>query len=193
VQQALQEQAEADAAKADLLNPDLALKRQLDALRAAEQMQRQRMAAPRIPRTPQELVAVWKAQGLTDREAQFLLDHQEMIARPDFIARAANEAQAQGVERDSDEYFATIKDSFDRQVAKRTEKKARKAAKKAHEPTPEYFQPTPAPPEQPSDQAQSAIYSAPVSRQARWWWLSTVAVEHQAFTRGTRGRSHGRH
>jgi hypothetical protein len=66
--------------------------------------------------------------------------------------------------RRSDEYFQTIADSFNRQVAERADKKAKKAAKKAHEPTPEYFQPTPAPPEQP-EQSASSIYSAPVSRQ----------------------------
>jgi hypothetical protein len=126
---------------------------------------------------PEELIAVWKQQGLTDREAEFLLANKHMIARPDFIARAANEAQAQGTQRDSDEYFQTIADSFNRQVAERADKKAKKAAKKAHEPTPEYFQPTPASPEQP-EQSASSIYSAPVSRQVSGGgWLSREEQE----------------
>jgi hypothetical protein len=163
VAEAANDEAAQDAPPAS--NPaDTALRQQFEAMQQAQQMQRQQAAmASRIPRTPQELVALWKAQGLTDREAQFLLDHQEMIARPDFIARAANEAQAQGIERDSDEYFQTIADSFNRQVEERAQRKAKKAKKHA-EPPPEFFTLPPAPPEQP-EQSMSSIYSAPVSRQ----------------------------
>jgi hypothetical protein len=164
VQQALQEQAAADAAKADLLDPDLALKRQYEQIQRAQQIQQQHAQRLQPPQTREQWVAALMAQsGTTQAEAEFLLDHPQMMHSPKIMQRTMADIQAAGVQRDdSPEYFQAVESTFNRHL-KRKQQKA--AAKAAAEPVPEYFQPTPAPPEQP-EQAASSIYSAPVSRQA---------------------------
>jgi hypothetical protein len=104
-----------------------------------------------------------RESGTTQAEAEFLLDHPAMMYEPKAMQRTMAEIQAAGVQRDdSPEYFQAVESTFNRHL-ERKQKKA--AAKAAAEPVPEYFQPRPAPPEQPAEQMQSAIYSAPVSRQ----------------------------
>jgi hypothetical protein len=151
VAQAVQQQAEADNAKHTLL-------RQLEAVRQAEQMQAQQFSRLKPPTTRQEWVAAMMQQtGVTQAEAEFLIDRPQMLQNRKALGKAMRDLTAAGVRRDdSPEYFEAVEDAFNRHLGR----KQRKAAAKA-EPVPEFFQPpTPLAPEpQPVN-----IYSAPVSR-----------------------------
>jgi hypothetical protein len=164
VQQALQEQAAADAAKADLLNPDLALKRQYEQLQQAQQFRQQHAQQLQAPQTRQQWVAALMQQsGTTKAEGEFLLDHPVIMYEPKAMQKIMAELHAAGVQRDdSPEYFRAVEETFQRHLERKQQKAAAKAAAK---PPPEFFTPTAPPPEQP-EQSASSIYSAPVSRQA---------------------------
>jgi hypothetical protein len=156
IAEAMQQQAQADDSRNVLLE-------QLHALQAAQEAQRQRMAmAPRLPRNQDELIALWQAQGNSDREIKFLLSHAEQFRNPKAAQRALAKVAQERHPRDSDEFFQSLEQHLEHE---NNRKKDKAAAKAAAEPVPEYFQPSPAPPEQP-EQTASSIYSAPVSRQA---------------------------
>jgi hypothetical protein len=156
VTEAMEQQAEADNARDVLL-------RQFEVMRRSEQLQHQMATAPRIPRTEHELRAAWRSQGVSDKEADFLFANPHMVARPNQLQQAVSEARTQGVERDSEKYFAAIQDAFERQMGERADKKAKKAAMKGKEPVPEFF--TPPPPAREESGLSPSILSAPVSRE----------------------------
>lgn len=81
-----------------------ALKRQIAAVHEAEQSQRQNNAQyvpPEMqrPLSREEKLDLWRSQGLTAKEADFLREHPLMIDFPQVSAYAANEALQSGIER----------------------------------------------------------------------------------------------
>lgn len=141
---------EADQAK-------YALVKQIEALRQSEELQRRQqmaMAAQR-PMSRDDRLEMWKAQGLSDKEANFLRDNPEMIDFPQVASHAAAEAMQAGHERDSEGYFKATEANFDRHMK---QLKAQAAA----QPTPQFFQPPPPP----QPRTEASFVSAPVSRTA---------------------------
>jgi hypothetical protein len=138
--------------------------RQLEAVRQAEQLQKQQYSHLRPPQTREQwIAAVMQQSGTTQAEAEFLLDHPQMMYQPKALSKALADITAQGLQRDdSPEFFQAVKERFGHHVERRQQKAARKASE---QPTPEFFQPPVPPPEPPAEQTQSAIFSAPVSRQ----------------------------
>jgi hypothetical protein len=154
----------------DANGPDLALKRQIEALRNSEQLQRQhqeqmqqerlaraaRLADMRPP-SREEKLAAWKQNGLTPANEQFLIEHPEMIDHDQLTAYATQQALASGVEQDTDNFRRAVKTNFD------TALRHLKAQAENADPTPAFFAPPQAKPA--SEPAfRSALASAPVSR-----------------------------
>lgn len=145
------------ATKAD--DAALALKRQVEALRQSEEMQRQQAAqlAAQRPMSREDKIKLWRSQGLSDREAEFLRSHDQMVDFPQIASLAANEALAAGIERDTPEYWSAVETNFE-------ENMKRLQAQAAAQPTPEFFRaPPPKPPTAASGPA--SFVSAPVSRE----------------------------
>jgi hypothetical protein len=149
---------------------DFALKRQVEALRHNEQLQRQYfeqqqqarlMREARLqdmrPPSREEKLAVWKQNGLTPANEQFLIDHPEMIDHDQLTAYATQQALASGIEHDSDNFRHAVKQNFD------TAMRHLKAQAEHESPTPEFFAPPPKPTPEPAS-VKSALFSAP-SRQ----------------------------
>jgi hypothetical protein len=143
----------------------LTLQKQIADLKKSEELQRnyaryaaqQQMAAPDLPADPGARVALWRQQGLTSGDADFLAAHLELAAEPALTRRAADEA-AQHHERDTDAHRAATLEAFHRLQGQQAQ------ARPTAEPTPSFF----APPPQPQVRAEpSALYSAPVSRQTQ--------------------------
>ena len=84
----------------------LALQRQLADLRKSEELQRQHatqmMAARAQPPTREQKLAMWKQQGMSPADEQFLAENPQMIDLHDLTAVAAGEAAEQGHERDGE-------------------------------------------------------------------------------------------
>ncbi len=127
-----------DAAKAD--EAALALKRQIEALRQSEAVQRQ--AAPR-----EQLLHKWRSEGMGQTEEHFLRANPGMIDNPQLTVLAANEA-AQHHQRGTEAHRNATREIFHRHLTP------------AAQPTPAFFEPPPPP----APPVQSAMYSAPVSR-----------------------------
>ena len=140
----------------------LALKRQVEALRQSEELQRQHaayMAAQRPP-TREEKLALWKQQGgMHEAELKFLEANPELIDFPQLTAFAANEAAQQGHERGSEAHMEKTKAIFHEHLARMQEQ----AENPALQPTPEFFRPPPPPPA-PAPRSPAQYVSAPVSR-----------------------------
>jgi hypothetical protein len=143
----------------------LTLQKQIADLKKSEQMQREfaqhvaQMAArpaPTLPESPEDRIALWRQQGLTPGDADFLAAHLELAAEPRLTRAAADEA-AQHHERDTDAHRAATLEAFHRLQGQQ--------AQPAPASTPEFFRPPPPP--APSSASPSALYSAPVSRQAQ--------------------------
>jgi hypothetical protein len=152
--------AEAAAAEADMAA--YALKRQIDAMRQAEQLQRERLEYQRVqlasqPTTREGKLEAWQAQGLTEQETQFLRDHPRMLDHHEVTTWAAQQALAAGHERNSSDYWRAIEETFDKAMSHM------KARAEVLEPTPKFFAPPPAP--APRRNSAASIVSAPVSRQ----------------------------
>jgi hypothetical protein len=150
---------------------DFALKRQVEALRHNEQLQRQRMEQEQQarlmrearlqdmrPPSREEKLAAWKQNGLTAANEQFLIDHPEMIDHDQLTAYATQEALAAGVKADTDDFRHAVKANFD------TAMRHIQAQAEIDQPTPAFFKPPPPPPPQPQPQTRAALTSAPVSR-----------------------------
>ncbi len=175
---------EADPAAVDILAVDtatptdeatLALQKQLAALRASEQAQRDYAAAqmaaaqapaPTLPEGREERIALWRQHGLSDDDAAFLQQRPDMVDNP-MLTRAAFAATMQaGIERNSPDFGPTMEAHFDALMG-RAEAQAQAqaaAANPATQPTPAFFAPRSAPSPTPPD--RSGMYSAPVSRTA---------------------------
>jgi hypothetical protein len=136
------------------VDASLALQQQLQKLQESEQLQRQR-APQQLPQTREQKLHLWKQQGLTDAEANFLQQHPLMIDNPQAAAVAANEALAAGHARDSEQYWKATSMNFDNHIDR-----MRAQANPSEQPTPAFFQPPP-PPKPPT---RSHVVSAPVSR-----------------------------
>ena len=152
VQQAVEAAVKADDAAA-------ALKRQVDAVRQAEALQRQQaaqMMARQQPLTHEQKLELWKTQGLTIAEADFLREHPAMIDHPQIVSHAAAEATQAGIERDTPEYWSAVKTNFE-------ENMKRLQAQAAAQPTPEFFRPPPV--RTPAPRSEAHYVSAPVSRE----------------------------
>ena len=149
--------AVAEAAKAD--DAALALQRQIDALRVSEDMQRQHaaQAANRRPPTRDQLLHLWRSQGMAEPEEAFLRENPEMIDHAAITALAANQAAQRGHERGTDAHRHATREIFHQHLA---HLQAQAPANSAPPPTAAFFQP-PAPPAPPD---RAAMYSAPVSR-----------------------------
>lgn len=150
VEEALQTAVEADEAAA-------ALKRQIEAIHEAEALQRQQagqMMAAQRPLTREQKLDFWRQQGLTDEETKFLQANPEMIDNSAVTNHAAALALQEGHERDSESYFAAVKNNFDEHMQQMQAQAAATA--------PEFWRP-PAP--RASAPPSSAYVSAPVSRE----------------------------
>ena len=131
-----------------------ALKRQLQTLRASEDLQR-RHAQQMAQRQQMTRVEFLRSQGLTKAEAEFFDQREDMMANQQQASEAAAEALAAGIERDSPEFFQAVEEGF----AKRLDALNQRAAE---QPAPAFFAPKPSPaPERPGP---ASYVSAPVSR-----------------------------
>jgi hypothetical protein len=149
------EAVEADSAAA-------ALRKQIEAVARAEEMQRQQaaqLAAAPQPATREQLLHVWKSKGATDAELKFLEANPEMIDYAPLTAFAANEAAQQGHARGTEAHMEATKKLFHEHLAHLQTQAA--GNHPAVQPTPEFFKPAP-PPAPPS---RAHIVSAPVSRE----------------------------
>jgi hypothetical protein len=148
----------------------LTLQKQIADLKKSEQMQREfaqhvaaqraaQMAAPEpaLPSDPEARIALWRTQGLSDHDADFISEHLELAVEP-HLTRIASDEAAQHYERDTDAHRAATLEAFHRLQGQQAQAQPAPAA------TPEFFRPPPAP--SPTRAEPSAMYSAPVSRQA---------------------------
>jgi hypothetical protein len=149
----------------------LTLQKQIADLKKSEEMQREfarhvaaqraaQMAAPEptLPADPEARIALWRTQGLDEGDAAFLSEHLEMVERPD-LTRIASDEAAEHHQRGTDDHRAATLEAFHRLQGQQTQAQPAPAA------TPEFFRPPPAP--SPSRTEPSALFSAPVSRQAQ--------------------------
>lgn len=144
-----------DAAIAEAVQADEsrhALKSQIENLRRSEQLQRQ--AQMRQP-SREQLLELWKQQGMTEPEADFLRANPELIDNPQLTALSAHEAAQMGHERGTESHMQATKQLFHNRLRDHAMVNAQ---------TPAFFAP-PASPE-PTGRQRSAIVSAPVSREA---------------------------
>ena len=143
----------------------LALQRQLADLRKSEELQRQHatqmMAARAQPPTREQKLAMWKQQGMSPADEQFLAENRQMIDLHDLTAVAAGEAAEQGHERDSNAHRRATKENFNRHLA---HLQAQQAQAAASDPAPAFFAPPPA--ASPAPPGPASYVSAPVSRSA---------------------------
>ena len=111
VARAIEEQASADRAKS-------ALVRQLTALRESEALQRQHLAqlaaAQQQPPNREQLLHLWKSQGMHDAELEFLQANPELIDIPELTSAAAAEATRQGHQRGSESSHGNDQKAFPR-------------------------------------------------------------------------------
>jgi hypothetical protein len=120
------------------------------------QRQRQAQIAQQLPLTREQKLDLWKRQGLSDAELQFLAEHPAMIDYPQLTGHAASEAMQQGHQRDSKPFMEAMAVAFDNHL-----KHQQQQANPAEQPTPAFFEPPP-PPAAPS---RAHLVSAPVSRE----------------------------
>jgi hypothetical protein len=133
-----------------------ALSRQLDELKRSEELVRQRMLARQSPEFIRSArLEEWKP-NLSEIEFENLKRNPDWIDYPQITNLAATEA-LQMHERNSEPYFAAVRERFDAHM-----NKLRNAQPQpAQQSTPKFFQPPP-PPKPPT---RSNIVSAPVSRE----------------------------
>ena len=128
-----------------------ALKRQIEAQHQAELLRRLAARDPRLL-SPDERLSLWKANGLSDRETDFLRENPEMADVPALLNHAAALALREH-ERDSDGYFDAVRANF--------EDGMRQLQSQAAATAPEFFRPEPP---RPPREHPRIPYSAPVSR-----------------------------
>lgn len=94
-----------------------AFQKQIDALRQAEQVQRQRQAAPpALPESPEARLEIWKRQGISDDDAEHLND---LIEYPAITAEAVRDANRQGLNPNSMEFHQAVRASFANRIVAR--------------------------------------------------------------------------
>jgi pyruvate/2-oxoglutarate dehydrogenase complex dihydrolipoamide acyltransferase (E2) component len=146
-----------------------ALLKQLAALRASEQAQKefatqvaaQRAAqaapTPTLPDEPEARIALWRSMGADEGDLAFLESNPALIADPALCRIAAGEAEQQGFQRGTEAHRQATKENFDRHLQAQ---QAQPAA--AAEPAPAFFAPRPTPAQERPGPA--SYVSAPVSR-----------------------------
>jgi hypothetical protein len=142
-----------------------ALRQQLNALRQSEELQKQfalhqraaQMAQRTQPMSREQKLEVWKSQGLSDSEADWLRERPALIDRPEITQQAVAAASRAGLERGSDDFHAAVENNFNTLMG-------RAEAQAAPATTPEFFSPPPA--RSPEPPGPASYVSAPVSRRA---------------------------
>jgi hypothetical protein len=115
---------------------------------------------PTLPEGREDRIALWKQQGLSDRQAEYLRQNPAMIDRADLTGIATAMAHQQGFQPDTPEFLEITKTHFnglrmhEEQAQLRTH-----AAPPAVEPMPEFSMPSP------RQERMSAMVSAPVTRE----------------------------
>jgi hypothetical protein len=141
-------------------DPTLALQKQIEELRKSEEIQRQRHAAmahaQAHPPTREQKLELWRSQGMSDTEAEFLRANPELIDMPELTAFAANEAARQGHGRGTEAHMNATREIFRQHLA-------HLQTQAAPAPEPAFFAPS-LPPEPPAAD-RSSLYAAPVSRE----------------------------
>jgi hypothetical protein len=138
-----------------------AFKAQIEALKGAEEIARQRQASP-VPPAQQPIdqrelrLAQWRQQGLSREQESFLRSNPILIDRPEITAFAKAEAHRDGHGPDKPEHYEVVKRNFNR-ISEELEQRAAARAK----PEPEYSEPRSAP----QRSSPSVGYAAPVSRE----------------------------
>jgi hypothetical protein len=133
-----------------------ALKRQIEALRESEALNRhaaqQAARLQQRPLTREEKLAAWKAQGMPSDQLAFLEANPQMVDYSDLAAFAANEAAQAGHERGSREHMHATKQIFDQHMEHLKQQATANNPESAMTPTPKFF-------------PRHVPVSAPVSRQ----------------------------
>ena len=152
---------QAEVEKAD--EAALALKKQIDALRQSEELNRRAAAQAaqlqQRPPTREEKLGYWRSQGMPEDQVEFLKENPAMIDFSELAAFAANEALQAGHERGSRGHMQAMKETFDKHLA-HLQAQAQQTEPTAMQETPRFFQP---PPPKPAPE-RAPIVSAPISR-----------------------------
>jgi hypothetical protein len=142
-----------------------ALRKQIEALRQSEQLQRQAAThAARLqqqPLTREGKLDLWRQQGMPADQLAFLEANPALVDYSELAAFAANEAAQAGHERGSHEHMQATKQIFDKHLAHLQAQAQRQTEPAMTEPPSKFFAPPPAKPVR----APSVPYSAPVSRE----------------------------
>jgi hypothetical protein len=142
-----------------------ALKRQIEALRESEALNRHAaQQAARLqqqpPLTREGKLDLWRQQGMPADQIEFLEANPELVDYSDLAAFAANEAAQAGHERGSRQHMEATKQAFDQHFA-RLQAQAQQTEQPAMQES-KFFAP---PPPKPLRTPTSQHYSAPVSRE----------------------------
>ncbi|SDK14593.1 MULTISPECIES: hypothetical protein [Bradyrhizobium] len=134
--------------------------KQIEDLRNAEQIQRQRQAAPAptaLPGTPEERLQLWRRQGVSEDDAEHL---NELIEFPAITAEAVRDVERQGLNPNTREYHQAVRASFENHLLDRLhkppERKAPKQVDRGGYVEPEQLGP--------AERNRSSLVSAPPSR-----------------------------
>jgi hypothetical protein len=139
-----------------------AFMKQLEALKNAESLRDKKANIEQIgasiqpkQQTRAEKLRLWKTQGLSDREEDFLIEHPNLIDDPALLQTLSMEAEKRGIPRNTDEFFEVVKSgaSQHRRVSEPTE------AAVSPKPRPSLAVPSPR-----LQNDSASIVSAPVSR-----------------------------
>jgi hypothetical protein len=136
----------------------LALKKRVEELRQSEALLRQ--AAQPIPQPPtrEQVLASWKAQGMSADDEAFLAAHPELIDGYQLTVHAANEAAKEHNRGTAEHREATLRVFNEALAQAQAQAQQQESAMKT---TPEFFQPPPPP----KPRTAPSIVSAPVSRE----------------------------
>jgi hypothetical protein len=152
---------EKEATKAD--EAAEALRRQVDALRMSEQLNRQQ--AEHVARlqqwqslTPAQKLDQWRQQGMADADYEFLVANPELVANDQLACMAANEAARRGFERGTEPFREATKQLFHEHLQAQAQQQTQTEPAAMREN--DFFKPPPPKPVRP----QSVPVSAPVSR-----------------------------
>jgi hypothetical protein len=136
----------------------LRLRRQIEALKQAEEYQRQATTTPQRPPSREEKLAQWRRAGLSEADERLFAENPAMIDYDRLTALAAKEA-ANHHPRGSDDHREATRQIFNEQMA-RLQAQATPAPA---QPSPDFFRPPPPPPA-PEPSREASYVSAPVSR-----------------------------
>jgi hypothetical protein len=165
---------EAFKRQAESSDPSLALARQIEELRKSEALQRQAAMMPQRPLSPEEKLAAWRSQGMSEADERFLVEHPLMVEHSALTAQAAAVA-AQQYQRGTDDHRRATKQLFDQHLAHLAQAAANPVP--TAQPIPEYFRPPEPKPE--STPSPASYTSAPVSRSGGGFQSSRVTLTRE--------------